>query len=727
MNSTMKLPHFVGFLLILSALVVRGTAQEVRLNPETGQREVLQYHLGAYGALSINFHTAGFGALPGYPSCCPEYNDGTSVGPAIGGLLEIPMARNWRMQVRLGYSTMTGELTDRRVIGNEPVLADGPVPIGSRRDIEVDYVLNASLPMVVFEPAVAFKVLDLFWLYAGARGGLLLGKSFSQSETLVSPDGYVFAENGSTVRNSVTDDIPDAQSIQLHAAVGLGYELHVARDIMLAPEVRYFLPLTKVASVDWSVQSFQLGASLRYSIYSPVDPTIIYDTIYVRDTVIVEGSSDSEEKTTLVDSDSDEERRREGDYEYRTVTITEKYNRSIPRAFNPTINLARGRVGPGGETLGLDIVQIRETDVVESYPLLPQVFFDEGSADMATTRMQMLERENVRDFRTMDLARDQFDVYHNILNIIGERMRSNPSTKISLTGSVNNVGVEKNNRALAQNRAEAVRTYLVDVWGIEKNRITVASRLLPEKPANTESEDGKEENRRVDIATNDVLLLETVEFRDRDRSVNPKAIVFSPTIIGGDDITGWSIKVSQRGSVLFEEEGAGLPGKVTWQTEGERRPKLEDSLNTVFVVRNNRGSKKELKESIPVDLITTQKAKSTEDGGKIIERYSLIVFDYNSAKLNEANQRTMAVVRARVQPESKVRIMGYADRSGDLEYNKKLALRRCEEAKRVLGVPEEQVSVEPVGSDRLIYDNETPEGRSYCRTVQIEIETPLRD
>jgi outer membrane protein OmpA-like peptidoglycan-associated protein len=726
MIQTMKFLHVVGVLAVF-LFGVSAKAQEVRLNPETGQREVLQYHLGAYGALSINFHNAGFGALPGYPSCCPEYNDGTTVSPAFGALMEIPMARNWRMQLRLGYSTMSGELTDRRVIGNEPVLDNGPVPIGSRRDIEVDYLLNASMPMVVFEPAVAFKVLDLFWLYAGARGGLLLGNSFRQSETLVSPDGYVFAENGTTVRNNLTADIPDAQTIQLHAAVGLGYELHVARDIMLAPEVRYFLPITQVASVDWAVQSFQLGASLRYSIYSPVDPTVIYDTVYVRDTVIVEGSSDSEERIALIDSDADEDRRREGDYEYRTITITEKYSRSVPRAFNPSINLARGRVGPDGETLGLDIVQIRETDVVESYPLLPQVFFDDGSADMATTRMQMLAREDVRDFRTIDLARDQFDVYHNILNIIGERMRSNPSTKIALTGSVNNIGGEKNNRTLAQNRAEAVRNYLVDVWGIEKNRITVSARLLPEKPANTESEDGREENRRVDIATNDVMLLETVEFRDRDRAVNPKAIVFSPSIVGGEDIAGWSLKVSQRGSVLFEEEGAGLPGKVTWQTDGDRRPKLEDSISTVFVVRNNRGAKKELREAIPVDLITSQKAKSTQEGGKIVERYSLIVFDYNSAKLNEANQRTMAVVRARVQPESKVRIMGYADRSGDLEYNKKLALRRCEEAKRVLAVPDEQVTVEPVGSDRLIYDNETPEGRSYCRTVQIEIETPLRD
>jgi hypothetical protein len=32
-----------------------------------------------------------------------------------------------------------------------------------------------------------------------------------------------------------------------------------------------------------------------------------------------------------------------------------------------------------------------------------------------------------------------------------------------------------------------------------------------------------------------------------------------------------------------------------------------------------------------------------------------------------------------------------------------------------------------VGSDRLIYDNNIPQGRGYCRTVQITIETPVME
>lgn len=718
--------RLVGILVVLLTV---GTlsAQDMRVDPETGQREVLQFHLGAYGALNINFHTANFGALPGTPSCCPEYNNATSLTPALGGLMELSLTREWRLQLRAGLSSLSGELTDRRVIGNEPVLSDGPVPIGARRDIEVDYYLDASIPLLTIEPAAGFRALDWLWLYAGVRGSLMMGSSFEQREVLAAPDGYVFAGNGTTVRNAVSGSIPEAQSVQLHGAFGLGYELNLSRNIMLVPEVRYYLPFTKVSSVDWTVQSFQMGASVRYSIYRPVDPTIIYDTIFVRDTVVEERRSIAEERVVLRDSDEDEAVRREGDYQYRTVTVRQHYVREVPRPFDPVVTIDGNGVGPNGEQLGLDMIRVKETDVVESYPLLPQVFFAEDSSSLSSTRMQVLDASNARDFRTTDLMRDQFDVYHNILNIIGERMKADPSAKLSLTGTTANTAGERNNRALAQARAESVRSYLVDVWGIDRSRISVGARLLPSNPANSETDDGRAENRRVEIAANNDRILETVEFRDRDRSVDPKEITFLPRVDNGDDVAGWSLNVRQANNELFSTSGDGMPSTVQWKTEGDRRPKLDLPIVTTLTVRNDRGQEKSVTKSVPVDLITLQKAKATQEGGKIIERYSLIVFDYNSAKLNDANQRIMDAVRARVRPDSKVRIMGFADRTGDPEYNRKLAQRRCEEARRVLNVADAQVTVEPVGSDRLIYANETPEGRSYCRTVQIEIETPVRE
>ena len=143
-------------------------------------------------------------------------------------------------------------------------------------------------------------------------------------------------------------------------------------------------------------------------------------------------------------------------------------------------------------------------------------------------------------------------------------------------------------------------------------------------------------------------------------------------------------------------------------------------------MRNTLGQERSASDTLDVEYVTLQLMKSREEGGKRIERYSLIVFDYNSAELNPANRRVMERIKSRIEEDSKVKILGFADRSGNPEYNRNLARRRCREAQRVLGLPDSRVTIEPIGSDRLIYDNDTAEGRSYSRTVQIEVETPVR-
>ena len=72
-------------------------------------------------------------------------------------------------------------------------------------------------------------------------------------------------------------------------------------------------------------------------------------------------------------------------------------------------------------------------------------------------------------------------------------------------------------------------------------------------------------------------------------------------------------------------------------------------------------------------------------------------------------------------------IYGFADRTGSAEINRELAMDRCVSVRDALarslrGVP---VELEAVGSDRLLFDNDLPEGRNYCRTVQIVVETGL--
>ena len=83
-------------------------------------------------------------------------------------------------------------------------------------------------------------------------------------------------------------------------------------------------------------------------------------------------------------------------------------------------------------------------------------------------------------------------------------------------------------------------------------------------------------------------------------------------------------------------------------------------------------------------------------------------------------------IKNEIKFNSKVSIYGYADRKGTPEYNKDLANKRIEETVKYLQINPANVSKYPIGSDELIYDNNTPQGRSYSRTVRIIIATPVK-
>jgi len=109
----------------------------------------------------------------------------------------------------------------------------------------------------------------------------------------------------------------------------------------------------------------------------------------------------------------------------------------------------------------------------------------------------------------------------------------------------------------------------------------------------------------------------------------------------------------------------------------------------------------------------------------IIQRYSLILFDYDKADLTNHQIRVLNDIKKEIKENSKVFISAYADRTGEKGYNKELAKRRGEETRKRLFVQGTEYYINPIGSDVLIYDNDTPWGRSYCRTVKIEIVTNI--
>lgn len=85
------------------------------------------------------------------------------------------------------------------------------------------------------------------------------------------------------------------------------------------------------------------------------------------------------------------------------------------------------------------------------------------------------------------------------LDEIGLSMVQDPSLVATVTGHSDSRGVDANNLRKSVERAEAVKKYLVDRYGIDPSRITTEGRGATEPVASNDTADGRQRNRRADV------------------------------------------------------------------------------------------------------------------------------------------------------------------------------------------------------------------------------------
>ena len=105
---------------------------------------------------------------------------------------------------------------------------------------------------------------------------------------------------------------------------------------------------------------------------------------------------------------------------------------------------------------------------------------------------------------------------------------------------------------------------------------------------------------------------------------------------------------------------------------------------------------------------------------KRIEKFSLILFDFGSNKLSKENQDITKIIKSKINSKTNVTILGYTDRAGNDDFNLKLSKSRAKAVYTQLSI--NKAKYEGYGESNLLYNNDLPEGRFYCRTVDIVVE-----
>lgn len=695
-------------------------AQQVPLEP--------WLYVGGWIAYQNNIQSVNFQSLPNAFRCGPNYTTGTGGVGSIGLLATYPLGNVVNAELRVGYAPLSGRLFRSEIIGNTAEISGA----NQTTTVEAMHELFSSLPALTLEPVVGGVLFHRVRIGVGLRTSYLLAHTFRQLETLTQPDYVFYLPDSSRVRNRISGTIGNVYRAQLHVSFSAGVDFPLNDKITLTPELRYYHPLLPVTQdVVWRISPIAIGISMRYALYPPPPPRYFFDTVYVRDTVTIATVGIEQDQITRLSSDTvthrTEGRHDEQKLIYTTTTITERYQRRTPRAAVLALDLTvRPLSRDGTPHDSIERVVIEETEVEESFPLLPHVFFQEGSSTLEFSRLHLIAPDDTARFDEKRLPPSTLDIYRHLLNIVGSRMRRYPGATLVLTGTNANVGIEAGNLALSRARAEAVRDYLVRVWGIEPHRITIRARNLPQSPSNNTTPEGQGENRRVEITASVPDILRPVTISNVTVSATPPLVELIPRVQSEVGLADWQGIIEQDGKVLRSLGGpAPEPTPYRWNVTEQPYPRLDKPVTVTYTVRDRTGQTMDKTAQLNVEQLTIRQKRYEQRDDKRIDRFSLIVFDFNKAELSAAHRQLLSEVKSRIQPQSKVFIAGYADRSGEPDYNRELARRRCVEVQRALGLAESAVTIEPKGSDELLYDNATPEGRSYCRTVQITIETPI--
>lgn len=692
------------------------------------QTEPQRWHVGPFVDFSIDLHTANFQHLPGVPNCCPQFTSGFGLGGAYGMTVDFPIDTALSLGVSVASASIGATLsheepTSLQVNG---VLTDGAFL----------HTIDATLKMIAVEPMVAYSITNRWTAMAGISYAWMQNADYVQQEIISKPAGaatFVDANGNDThsrIRGQSSGGLPGSSDSRVALFIGARYNLPLNKHgtLLLQPEAQLGIGVTDVVqNLSWLAHTLRLGATLVFAPRQYNDemrtrdhfdtvkipsPSIVVETFVAgagREHTVISFEASTRVTTSIVE---------------RTDTIwtppPPPPPPAPPRAPIVTVEACGTTTrDPHAEVKMI----VEESYALTINPLLPYLFFEENS-DVLPQRYTALTPVETSSFNSALInAADRLATYHHLLNIIGQRLRNNSFATISITGCGCDRGMERDNTALSMRRALAVQRYLHDTWGIESKRMTLHARLLPERAANPDTDDGQQEDRRVEIVCNEESTLAPLLTTDTMHSVEPPVVCFH-TGGGSQNARGsYSLIIEQNGSVVKKFTGTGdVPQTLDWHVDREPQtmPREAQALHCTLQTTDTSGRVATSHYDLPiVQRIDT--IQHTDHGGGNIKRFRLFLYEVRGSSLPAFNKPVLRYIADALRPGAVVRIAGFTDRLGNPEYNRTLSEQRARRAAAALHL-EATATIQGNGISSL-YDSALPEGRLYTRTVEVEVET----
>ncbi len=660
------------FFLLLSTLATA----TLMAQPTLTHRDPRPF-FGILGGGQWSYHASDFRRLYDVPNCCPRFIRADGWGVYAGLAAEFPLSEAFFLQVRGLYQKSS--------VSFSPVEAilfnwEGEAVPGL-----VEHALTIERSSVGLQPVVGYHLTRTLSVFGGVDIGAVLSTSYDQKELLRQPENTGTFENQQRVRNPYSGTLPKALAYMGSLVAGLRIDVPLdARGVWWArPELSGLYGVTPVASdMTWREHALRLGVAIMVQPLSappvaPAPPPVVPPPI-------------------------------------------------TPPPPVASCSITAMGIDPDGSEQPRGRIRIEEFVTSQMRPLLSYIFFDENSSDLPS-RYRLRTAKDGTEY-SMNGLRDAatLDIYHDVLNIVGARLRATPQAVLTITGCNADVGIEKHQRVLSRARAETVRQYLRDVWAIPESRLRLEIRNLPSMPSITSDPDGIAENRRVELSATHPEILDPLTFGDTIQVIQPPVIRFTPSLVTTLPVREWTLAVlSGSDTVRLYQSVGGVPPQILWDLREEPRTRIQQlrSLRYVLIASTAGGPVARCEGDLPVDQITVRAKRGEGVADTETDRYDLILFDFNRTDLNARNRRIAESIRTRIQPTSRVSVTGFTDRVGEESFNLRLSEDRARETAAFLRRSDARVTGKGESS---LYPNDLPEGRFYNRTVSIVVETPIR-
>ncbi len=415
------------------------------------------------------------------------------------------------------------------------------------RETEREFGVYTTLSMLRLDlMPMAFEVGGLFDIGVGAWGSYRLNSGFIETERLRGPAGIAFPD-GTTSRTVLAGEELGA------ARFRWGVTAAIDRRITSTPSAF----ITPFATIRLDVQALIEGTGLRRATSGGIGLALLLDP--------------SPEVPAPIPAAELDTSRQDLPSERLSIRL-----HALDSA--------------GGRLPALHIRSAGYRHRVQA-PVAEFIGFDQGSATLPSY-VEMIEAGETAGFSMISLARlEPTEIRRHSLNIIASRLRDEPKGKLTVTGTAG--WSEGDGETVTRRRAEAVRGYLTDVWGIQPARVEVVIEAAGKRRAG------------VGLRSSSPGLLRpaVVEWIVNRLETSPISLVKS---VDASDDRPWTVTFLQNGETVGsfsreDEKSGSRPEGSFGLDEGSTFPLIAE-----LTVRNPDGSIDTARDELPLSVTGRQ-------------------------------------------------------------------------------------------------------------------------